>query len=410
MRAHPGCVAASEAGSLRRRRETVGDIDLIAAADEPRPLLEAFAAAPVVAEVIATGESKASIVTNDGIQVDLRVVPPASYGSLLQHFTGSKDHNVALREDAQARGLRVSEWGIEEVESGVVHRFASEDEVYRFLGYAPIPPELREDAGELDLARRDALPALVELAAIRGDLHAHTTASDGKATIAEMAAAAQALGYGYLALTDHTRGVGMGMGLDAAEALAHAEAVRAHAATLAPAGFALLSGIEVDVLGDGALDLPDDVLARLDWVVASVHGARGQTREALTARLVAAASHPHVDVIGHPTGRLLGERDAYDVDIEAVIRACAEHGTFLEVNANPRRLDLRPEHIRLALTAGVGIVISTDAHRPETFANMPFGVATARRGWATVADVVNVLEWPALHARRKPGRPAGPLA
>lgn len=408
VRAHPGCVAASEAGSLRRRRETVGDIDLIAAADDPRPLLEAFAAADVVGEVIAVGDSKASIVTNDGLQVDLRVVPPASFGNLLQHFTGSKDHNVAMREEAQARGLKVSEWGIEEVETGVVHRFAAEDDVYRFLGYAPIPPELREDGGELEAARAGALPALVEVAAIRGDLHSHTTASDGKASLEEMAAAAQARGLRYLALTDHTRGVGMGMGLDAAEAVAHAERIRAHAATLTPAGFALLAGIEVDILADGALDLPDDVLAGLDWVVASLHGARGQGREQLTARLVAAAASPHVDVIGHPTGRLLGEREAYDVDIEAVIAACAEHGTFLEVNANPRRLDLRPEHVRLAIAAGVGIVVSTDAHRPSTLDLMPFGVATARRGWATAADVVNTLDWPALHARRKPGRPPGP--
>ena len=406
LREHPACVAASEAGSLRRRRETVGDIDLIAASADPPTLLAAFTALPAVAETTARGETKASILTHDGVQVDLRVVPPESYGNLLQHFTGSKAHNVAMREVAVQAGLSISEWGIEETETGVVHRMASEDEVYAFLGYQPIPPELREHAGELEAARAGTLPPLVTLDDIRGDLHSHTTASDGKATIAEMAAAATARGYGYLALTDHSAGVGMGIGIEAEALLAHCERIRAHRTAAARDGLVLLAGAEVDIMADASLYYDDEVLAGLDWVVASVHVAQRQDRDRMTARLVAAASHPHVDVIGHPSGRQLGQREPYDFDLEAVIAACAEHGTFLEVNANPRRLDLAPPAIRLAVAAGVPLVISTDAHQISTLDFMRYGVATARRGWATAADVANTLEWSDLAARRKSGRPA----
>jgi DNA polymerase (family 10) len=408
VRAHPACVAASEAGSLRRRRETVGDIDLIAASADAPALLAAFTELSPVEEVLARGDTKATIVTNDGIQVDLRVVPPDAYGNLLQHFTGSKAHNVALREAAQQRGLKVSEWGIENEETGEVRRMADEADVYAALGYAWIPPELREHGGELRAAREGALPRLLEVGDIRGDLHTHSTASDGHATVPQMAEAAIERGYAYLAITDHTTAVGMGMGLDRETAVAHAAHVREVAAVLAPHGFALLAGIEVDILADGSLDLPDDVLAGLDWVVASVHGARGQSRDEVTRRLVAAASHPHVDVIGHPSGRMLGRREAYDFDIEALVAACAEHGTMLEVNANPRRLDLKGEHVRLAVRAGVPILVNTDAHRTTTLDLLPYGVATARRGWATAADVANTREWPELRAMRKPGRPPGP--
>jgi DNA polymerase (family 10) len=400
LRQLPDCVEASEAGSLRRRRETVGDIDLIAASDNPPVLLEAFAGLPAVAEVTARGDTKASVVTHDGIAVDLRVVPPASYGNLLQHFTGSKAHNVAMREEAVARGLSISEWGVLEIESGDVHRMATEDEVYAFLGYSPIPPEARENAGELELARKGAFPRLVEVADIRGDLHSHTTASDGHASIAEMAAAAMAKGYEYLAITDHSHGVGMGIGLEVDACLAHAAKIREHAATL-PGGFHLLAGIEVDVMSDATLCYPDDVLASLDWVVASVHTGQRQERDRMTARLVAAASNPHVDVIGHPSGRQLGTRDPYDFDLEALIAACVEHGTFLEINANPRRLDLAPPAARLAIEAGVGIIISTDAHRTTTLDFMRYGVATARRAWATPAAILNTLSYADLRKRLK---------
>lgn len=406
LRAHQACVAASEAGSLRRRRETVGDIDLIAASEEPAVLLEAYAALPDHAEVIARGDTKCSAISHDGIQVDLRVVPPSSFGNLLQHFTGSRNHNVALREEAVQRGFSVSEWGIETVATGEVFRTADEDEVYRFLGYEPIPPELREDAGELELARAGQLPRLVELDEIRGDLHTHTTASDGKSSIEQMATAAQGRGYEYLAITDHSAGVGMGFGLTAERLEQHAAAIREHAGTIS--GMRLLAGTEVDVMADTSLYYDDGVLAALDWVVASLHVGQRGTREQATARLVAAARHPQVDVIGHPTGRMLGRREPYDFDAEALIAACAEHGTLLEVNANPRRLDLPPPLVRLAIDAGVGIVISTDAHSTATLGLMTYGVATARRGWATAADIVNTGSYVDLAARRKPSRPPLP--
>ncbi len=404
IRSHPACVAASEAGSLRRRRETVGDIDLIAASDDAPALLGAFAASSAHAEVIALGDTKCSAVSHDGIQVDLRVVPPASYGNLLQHFTGSKDHNIALREDAVARGFSVSEWGIETVEAGAVFRTASEDEVYRYLGYQPVPPELREDDGELALAREGNLPELVTLDRIMGDLHTHTVASDGHGTIADMAAGAVERGYAYLAITDHSAGVGMGIGLEAEATLEHAANVRRHAAVASGAGLELLAGSEVDIMADGSLYFDDATLAHLDWVVASIHVAQTQDRDRITKRLVSAAENPYVDVIGHPSGRLIGDREAYEFDLEAVIAACAEHGTFLEVNSNPRRLDLAPPAIRLAIQAGVGIVISTDAHRVETLDFMRYGVMAARRGWATPAAIVNTLGWTEFCSRRKASR------
>jgi DNA polymerase (family 10) len=401
VRAHPACVAASEAGSLRRRRETVGDLDLIAASDDPPALLQAFCALDAVAETTARGDTKASIVTHDGIPVDLRVVPPASYGNLLQHFTGSKAHNVAMREEAVQRGLSISEWGVLEVETGVTHRMATEDEVYAFLGYTPIPPEVRENGGELQVARAGTFPRLVELGDIRGDLHSHTTASDGHASIAEMAAAAMARGYEYLALTDHSHGVGMGIGLEPEQCLAHAARIREHAATL-PDTFHLLAGVEVDVMTDATLAYPDEVLASLDWVVASVHMNQRMDRDRMTARLLAAATSPHVDVLGHPSGRQLGTREPYDFDLEAVIAACAEHGTLIEINANPRRLDLAPPAARLAIEAGVGLLVNTDAHRTTTLDFMRYGVAMARRAWAQPQHVLNTLPWAEFRARRKP--------
>ena len=405
VRAHPDCVAASEAGSLRRRRETVGDIDLIAASDEAAAVLRTFTELPPVGEVLSLGDTKATILTNDGVQVDLRVVPPDAYGNLLQHFTGSKAHNVAMREAAQKRGLKVSEWGIENEETGEVQRMADEREVYAALGYAWIPPELREQSGELEAARRDELPDLLEVGDLQGDLHTHTVASDGHQTVEQMATAALELGYEYLAITDHAWGVGMGMGHDADTIGPYAAHIREVARDFAPRGLVLLAGVEANIMPDGGLDLPDEVLGELDWVVASVHGARGQTRAQVTARLVAAAEHPHVDVIGHPSGRMLDRREAYDFDVEALIAACAEHGTFLEVNANPRRLDLKGEHVRLAIRAGVPILVNTDAHRTRTLGLMPYGVATARRGWATAADVGNTRDWAGFAKLRKAGRP-----
>lgn len=410
LRDDPDCVEASLAGSLRRHRETIGDVDLVAAAADPGPVLRRFAEHEAVQEVVALGEAKASVVLHDGTQVDLRVVDPTEWGSLLQHFTGSKEHNVALRERARERGLSLSEHGFTPLEGGAAEPCASEQELYARLGLAWIPPELREDRGEIAAAAADALPVLVERADLRGDLHAHSDASDGRATPRAMADAAIARGLDYLAITDHSHAVGMGIGLDAAAARKNLQRVRRAAKPLAERGFALLTGIEVDILPGGQLDLPDDLLADLDWVVASAHGRRGQSREELTASMIAAAEHPHVDVIAHPTGRLLDGREPYDLDVEALIEACARTGTFLEVNANPKRLDLRPEHVRVAIAAGVHLCISSDAHHPDGLDVLPYGVFCARRGWATADCVVNTRRWADVRRLGKPGRPPGPLA
>ena len=404
LRAHPACVSADEAGSLRRRAETVGDIDLIAASEDPTALTAWFCEGAWVQEVTGRGDTKASVVTHAGVQMDLRVVPPESYGNLLQHFTGSKAHNVAMREQAQARGLKVSEWGIEEVESGDVFRTADEDEVYRHLGYEPIAPELRENTGELEAARNGKLPELVALADIRGDLHTHSDASDGKATVVQMVEAAMELGHSYLAVTDHSAGVGMGIGLDADHLRAHVEVVRMLAARLAPEGFTLLAGCEVDIMADGSLYFDDELLAELDWVVASVHVGQRQDSARITKRLLAAVENENVDVLGHPSGRRMGHRDAYPFDVEAVIARAVECGTFLEINCQPQRLDLRPAHARLAIAAGARLCIATDAHQTSTLRRMEHGVAMARRAWATPANIVNTLPWDELHKLRKPSR------
>ena len=403
LRAHPACEQADEAGSLRRRAESVGDVDVIAAATDGPALTQWLIEQPFVAEVLGHGTTKASILTHNGVQLDLRVVPPESYGNLLQHFTGSKGHNVRMREDAQRRGMSVSEWGIEDVDSGEVFKTPDEDDVYRHLGYQPIPPELREDNGELELARANALPELVQLADIRGDLHLHSDWSgDGKHSLLDVVEAVRGRGLEYMAITDHSGGVGMGIGLEADDVRRQIEAVQLIRQTLD--GFELLAGCEVDVMGDGSLYLPDDVLAELDWVVASLHVAQRQAADRITKRLIAAAEHPCVDVIGHPSGRLIGKRDGYDFDVEALIATCAAHGTFLEINSQPHRLDLRPAHARLALAAGVRLVISTDAHRLTALDYRELGVFMARRAGATRDDIVNARPLSELVALRKPGR------
>ncbi|MEO9176839.1 MAG: DNA polymerase/3'-5' exonuclease PolX [Gaiellales bacterium] len=399
LRAHETCVRASEAGSLRRRVDTVGDIDLIAASDDAATLIGWFCEQEIAAQVVGRGDTKGSIVTHDGVQVDLRVVPPAAFGNLLQHFTGSKAHNVAMREDAVKRGLKVSEWGIETVETGEVFQTADEDEVYRQLGYEPVPPELREGTVELARARAGTLPTLIEVEQLRGDLHVHTNASDGKASLAEMVDAAIASGLDYLAITDHSAGVGMGIGLEADAVPRQLELIRAHAASLE--GFTLLAGAEVDVMVDGSLYYDDALLAELDWVVASLHVGQRQDSDRATKRLLAAIENPHVDVIAHPSGRLLGRRDGYEFDVQAVCEAAARTGTFLEINCGPNRLDLRPSHAKAAIEAGVKLVISTDAHRTTSFAHRALGVAMARRAWATADDIANTRSWAELQPLRK---------
>jgi DNA polymerase (family X) len=382
---HPAAEHVSEAGSVRRRCETVKDLDIIATASDPAALTAHFVALPWVAEVVAHGSTKATVVSHDGLSFDLRVVPPESYGNLLQHFTGSKAHNVAMREEAVGRKLSISEYGVKNVETEEVFHAADEEELYAFLGYKWIPPELRENRGELAAARSGSLPKLVELEDVLGDLHSHTDWSDGRATLEQMVEAARALGRRYLAISDHARRLRDGrLERQTEEIAALNERVR---------GIQVLAGIEVDIRADGSLDMPDDVLQERDWVMASVHSGFDKPREELTRRITAAMESPHVDCIGHPTGRKLNRRDAYDVDVEALLEKAVETGTFLEINSQPDRLDLIDTHARAAAEAGVRVVISTDAHRLHELENLRLGVAQARRGWLTADHVVNARPW-----------------
>jgi DNA polymerase (family 10) len=385
LAAHPACDRVSEAGSIRRRAETSRDVDLIATSDDPATLTAWLVAHPRVAEVAAHGPTKATVVSYDGFRFDLRVVPPEAYGNLLQHFTGSKDHNIALREAAVRSGLSVSEYGIEESESGETFTAADEADVYERLGYAWIPPELRENRGELEAARARELPQLVEPADLRGDLHMHTTWSDGRATLDEMVAAAREEGRRYIAICDHAKRLKGDLLARQGEAIAGVnESVK---------GITVLRGVEVDIRRDGSLDMEDELLAELDWVMASIHSGFSASREELTRRLLAAMENPHVDCIGHPTGRKLNKRSPYELDLDAVFAAAVETGTFLEINSQPDRLDLKDTHARAAAEAGAGIVISTDAHRVHELANLELGVSQARRGWLTAEQVVNTRPW-----------------
>jgi DNA polymerase (family X) len=385
LREHPAAERVSEAGSVRRRCETVRDLDIIATASDPSALTTHFAALPWVAEVVARGSTKATVVSHDGLRFDLRVVPPESYGNLLQHFTGSKAHNVALREEAVGRRLSVSEYGVKNVETGDVFRAADEEELYAFLGYEWIPPELRENRGELASARNGSLPRLVELGDLAGDLHSHTDWSDGRGTLEEMVLAARALGRRYLAVCDHAKRLKDGrLERQAEEIAALNERVR---------GIEVLSGVEVDIRADGSVDVEDEALAERAWVMASIHSGFDKPRAELTRRIATAMENPHVDCIGHPTGRKINRRDAYDVDFEALLEKAVETGTFLEINSQPDRLDLIDTHARAAAEAGVRIVISTDAHRVHELDYLGLGVAQARRGWLTADRIVNARPW-----------------
>jgi DNA polymerase (family 10) len=386
LREHPAAVKVSEAGSARRRKETFRDLDIIATATDPEALIDYFTNLKWVVEVAAKGPTKATVLSNEGLRFDLRVVPPESYGNLLQHFTGSKDHNVALRERAVKDGLSVSEYSITVVESGEELKFAEEEEVYERLGYEYIPPELRENAGELEAARKRELPDLVELPQIKGDLHSHTTHSDGRDTLEQMALAARARGYAYLAVTDHPRGT-------LAEQDLKIDALNER---LAP--FRLLKGIEVNIRIDGSLSLPDDVLAERDWVIASLHAAFDRNS---TERVLAAMENPHVDLIGHLTARKINIRPPADVDVEKVVEKAIETGTFLEINSQPNRLDLRDTNARMAGAAGVKIAVNTDAHQLSALAHIEMGVAQARRAWLTKDQVLNTRSWSQIEKLRK---------
>ncbi|MER3487397.1 MAG: DNA polymerase/3'-5' exonuclease PolX [Chloroflexota bacterium] len=383
LRAHPASVKVSEAGSVRRRKETVRDLDLIATASDARSLIDHFVSLPWVAEVVARGGTKAAVVSGQGLRFDLRVVPPDCFGNLLQHFTGSKQHNMALREEAVRQGLSVSEYGVTVLETGEVVKHADEEDLYAFLGYQYIPPELRENAGELEAAREGALPRLLDQGDLRGDLHAHTTwSADGRSTLEEMALAALARGYAYLAVTDHAHHLRQGR-LEAQDA-----EIEALNRRLAP--FRLLRGVEVNIRADGSLDLPDEVLAQREWVVASIHTSFGRDP---TARVLAAMDNPHVDCVGHPTGRKIGRREGYPLDLERVLDRAVETGTALEINSQPDRLDLPDCLARLAGEAGVALVVASDAHRASNLSFIELGVAQARRAWLTREQVLNTRPW-----------------
>ncbi len=375
------------AGSFRRRKDTVGDVDLLATSQDPAAISDRLVAYDRVAQVLAHGPSRTTIVLRSGLQVDLRVVSDASYGAALLYFTGSKAHNIALRKLANDRGCKLNEYGLFEGARSLAGK--SETEIYEKLGLSFIPPELREDRGEIALARNGALPNLVTLADIRGDLHVHTAWSDGTASIEQMAQAAASRDYEYIAITDHSRRLSVAHGLDADRLARQIDEIdrlndRSH-------GLTLLKGVEVDILEDGALDLPDSILSRLDLVVAAVHSHFELSRELQTRRMIRAMDNLHVSIIAHPTGRLIGQREPYDIDFGRIAAAAAERGCWLEINAAPDRLDLDDVHVLAARAARVSLVISTDAHAPPLLDWMRFGVDQARRGWLEAGNVVNTL-------------------
>ena len=391
LREHPAADRVEVAGSVRRWAETCKDIDLIATATEPQELAEHFVADPLIVAAGKPGPNGVRAQTQNGISVDLRIVAPEAFGNLLQHFTGSQAHNVQLREAAVARGLSVSEHGITEVESGDVELCAGEEAVYERLGYAYVEPELREGRGELKAAREGKLPRLVSLDDVCGDLHSHTTLSDGRNTLEEMAEAGRERGYAYMAITDHSASHGFGDHVTAERLWERIDEVADW--NKGKRDFRLLAGSEVNIGLDGSLDYPDDLLEALDWVVASVHTSFAVSEKEMTARVLAAIENPQVDCIGHLTGRLIGRREPYGVDVEAVAEAAARTGTMIEINGNPNRRDLSEQHARLVADAGVTIVLNTDAHGVETLSNMSYAVATARRAWLGPKDIANTRSW-----------------
>jgi DNA polymerase (family X) len=404
LRSHPAADAVEIAGSARRWAETCKDIDLIATATDPTALAVALTEHPLVASAGSAGESGTKVVTHNGISVDLRIVAPDAYGNLLQHFTGSARHNIQLRERAVGMGLSVSEHGIVEVETEKVERFATEEEVYRRIGLDYIEPELREGTGEIAAAAAGELPDLIELADVRGDLHCHTTLSDGRNTLEEMAEGAIRRGYSYLAVTDHSASHGFGDHVTPEALEERIEEVAGVNAALKGKRFRLLAGSEVNIGLDGSLDYDDELLERLDWVIASVHTSFRISGKEMTKRVIAAMEHPLVDCVGHLTGRLIGRREPYDIDVEAVAEAAARTGTMLEINGNPNRRDLSDRHARLAAEGGVMICLNTDAHGVDTMGNIAYAVANARRAWLTAEQVANTRNWREFSKLRKRSR------
>jgi DNA polymerase (family 10) len=397
LREHPSVLDVELAGSARRWADDVKDLDIVAASSDPDALVEAFCASEAIDVVNSSGPAGARVLTHSGLSVDLRIVPAEAFGNLLQHFTGSGRHNEALRTAAVKQGLHVSEYGISDDETGDSIAYRTEEEVYERLGMQWIPPELREDRGELAAARKGELPQLIELGDIRGDLHMHTTASDGHASIEEMVETARERGYEYVAITDHSASHGFGDDVPPDQLLRQVEHIRG----LEVKGFKVLAGTESNVLLDGSLDYEDSVLEQLDWIVASLHTSFRLSEKEQTERMLRAMEHPLVDVIGHPTGRLIERRAPYPIDIDRVIAKAVETGTFLEINANPDRRDLNDVYAKAAGEAGVTLVIDSDAHWPRTLANMRYGVATARRAWLTADQVANTRPWKQLDKLRK---------
>ena len=401
LRAHPAAEQVEVAGSLRRLTDSVKDIDVIATATDPAALAAALGELPIVESAGTAGDAGARATLHSGLKVDLKVVEPDQFGNVLQHFTGSKAHNVALREAAVRRGLHVSEYGILDDATGETLRCATEEEVYEALGLAWIPPELREGRGELEAAMPGGagLPELIELEDLRGDLHSHTTLSDGRQSAEQMAEAARARGLEFLALTDHSASHGFGNNVTVDDLRRRIEEVRELDARMD--GFTLLAGTESNILPDGSPDYPDDVLAELDWVIASIHTSFGMDERQMTDRMVAAIEHPLIDAIGHPTGRKIETRPPYSLDMERVIEAAARSGTMIEINSAPDRRDLDENHARAAAAAGVMILVNSDAHSVRNLELLRYGIATARRAWLTADQVANTRSWEELRKLKK---------
>jgi DNA polymerase (family 10) len=394
LRSHREVKQLELAGSIRRRKETVGDVDILVTSSEPEKVMAVFTGLPLVLDVLERGGTKASVRHREDIQMDLRVVEPEAFGAALVYFTGSKQHNIRIREMAVRKGLKISEYGVFD-DKGKRVAGKTEQEVYRAIGLPWIPPELREDTGEVEAALRGKLPRLIDPGDIRGDLHDHTDASDGTCSIEALAEAACARGYQYIAVSDHSQAATVARGLSADELRTHVEKIRE--VQKAHPGITILAGAECDILPDGSMDYPDEVLAELDIVVGAVHSRLNQPKSDMTRRICRALENPHVNILAHPTGRLLGEREAYDVDLDEVLQAARRHGKAVEINASPQRTDLNDVHARRAGELGVLVAISTDAHQLAHLAHMALGVATARRAWIGPDRVINT--WPVVKLR-----------
>ncbi len=392
------------AGSIRRWKETIGDVDILATSTAPQKVMNSFVKIPSVIRVLAQGSTKSSVITDNGVQVDLRVVEEGSFGAALQYFTGSKEHNIRLREMAVKAGLKINEYGVFSLPGDKKIGGEHEEDVYRALQLPVIPPELREDTGEIDAALKGTLPDLIAIEDIKGDLHVHTKWSDGRHDIYTIVEAARKKGYQYVAVTDHTKGLGVAHGLDEARFSEQGSLIDELNRNLV--GFRVLKGAEVDIRADGSMDLPDAVLANLDIVVASVHSGFKQSQEQITQRILSAIRNPFVNVIAHPTGRLIGEREAYALDMDAILREAARYGVAMEVNAYPERLDLNDGNLRMAKGYGVPIMINTDTHITSHFDFINYGVSMARRGWVEKKDVLNALPYEQLMERLKAMRDA----